>query len=139
MIVVVDTDAMIAIANPSDPLNTRALLILDKLSDIKSQVLILPTTLSEFALLAKSRLGLIETQMALRLWTEIGKNYILEINHELTKEAINRFHEQTSKNETLFDCFVMAAAKEYKADCIFSFDQGYKKAKNNFKLAEDVL
>ena len=64
---------------------------------------------------------------------------MLEIDHELTEDALDRFYHQTSKKESLFDCYVMAAASKYQVDAIFSFDQGYKKAKNKFKLVEDIL
>ena len=61
----------------------------------------------------------------------------LDMTEALIAEAIAIYLEQTSKKESLFDCYVMAAAKKIKADAIFSFDKGYQK--NGFKLVSDIV
>lgn len=139
MVTVIDTDAMLALINPKDALHKKAKAILVALFQENSHFLVLPTTLSEFAQVAANKVGLLRTRSVLEVWVEGANNELLPIDDTLSFEAIKKFSEQTSREESLFDCFVMAAAKKYKADCIFSFDKGYRKAKNDFKLASDLL
>jgi hypothetical protein len=58
---------------------------------------------------------------------------VYPISDDITHNAVSFYKTQTSKKESLFDCYVMAAAKKLAADCIFSFDKGY--VKNGFVLS----
>ena len=139
MISIIDTDAWLAIVNPSDELHLKAKAVLKALDSENAHLLLLPTTLAEFTTVATSKIGLERTKDAVEALIDAGTYVLLEIDDALTAKAIKVFLEQTSKKESLFDCFVMAAARKYKAECIFSFDKGYTKTKNSFKLAAYLL
>ena len=139
MITVIDTDAWLAIVNPSDALHLKAKAVLKMFDRENAHLLLLPTTLSEFTTVAASKIGLERTKDAVKVLIDEENHALLEIDDVLTGKAVEVFLEQTSKKESLFDCFVMAGARKYKADCIFSFDKGYSKTKNGFKLASDLL
>ncbi|MFH0937494.1 MAG: type II toxin-antitoxin system VapC family toxin [Candidatus Daviesbacteria bacterium] len=142
MNIIVDSDALLALINLNDSLHSEAKVLLNKLYAKKVQLLILPTTLSEFSLIAVNRIGLPQVKAVVAVWTEGGDHQIVEIDKDLINFAVRLFQKQTSKEESLFDCFVMAAASKYKYEAIFSFDKGYKKTKNNnlnLKLAADLF
>lgn len=141
MTILVDTDALIALFDINDALHSKAVALLVKLHTKKAELILLPTTLSEFALVSTNRIGLKQTKVVLESWVNGVSNKVSGIDQDLIKSAVKLFHRQTSKEESLFDCFVMAAVSKYKYDAIFSFDKGYKKAKNNnlnLKLASDL-
>ena len=136
MITVVDTDALLGLFIPQDVHHIHALELLERLVHLEAETLILPTTLSEFALLATSRIGMRQTKAAVDELT--GTSFVTcDIAEADTKEALTLYKAQTSKEESLFDCYVMAVAKKLAADCIFSFDRGYRK--NGHMLVEDFL
>lgn len=136
MITVIDTDALLALFNSSDSLHKKASGLLLQLSKKKGVTFILPTTLSEFALLASSRIGAYETRQIVHQL--ISKGYLsIDITDKITKEAVELYQKQTSKEESLFDCYAMVGANYIKADCIFSFDEGY--TKNGFVLIADYF
>lgn len=139
MNVLVDTDAWLSIVNPQDSNHGKAKALLVRLYEEGATLLFLPTTISEFVAIAVSKLGLKQVQAVIQPMTSPLDHLILPMDEKLTDEAIETFLTQTSKGESLFDCFVMAAARKYKTDAIFSFDKGYKKTKNDFKLVEDLF
>jgi predicted nucleic acid-binding protein len=136
MTTVIDTDALLGIFRPGDPHHLTSLALLDKLFQRDDEIFLLSTTLAEFALLASSRIGIKETKKSVKLI--MTSNYpTLDITEGLTAKAVELYYGQTSKEESLFDCYVMAAAWKIHADYIFSFDKGYEK--NGFMLAKDFL
>lgn len=142
MNVIIDSDALLALINTNDSLHSEAKVLLEKLYAKSVQLIMLPTTLSEFSLIAVNKIGLPQTKAVVAVWTEGVNNQVIEIDKELINFAVRLFQEQTSKEESLFDCFIMAAASKYKYDAIFSFDRGYKKVKNNnlnLKLVFDLF
>lgn len=130
MNIIVDTDALLALINPKDALHAKAKALLIELHAQSAQLILLPTTLSEFSLIAASRVGLNQTKAVAEIWTEGSNHQMIEIDKELINSAVKLFQKQTSKEESLFDCFVMAAATRYEYDAIFSFDKGYLKKIN---------
>jgi len=136
MTTIIDTDALLGIFRPKDPHNKASLSLLDKLLERNDEIFLLSTTLAEFALLASSRIGMNETKNSIK--RIMASNYsTLDITEEITAKAVELYYEQTSKEESLFDCYVMVAAWKIPADYIFSFDKGY--GKNGFVLAKDIL
>lgn len=134
MIAIVDTDALLGIANIKDKHHHKATTLAQKFEKIAIDIIILPTVLGEFSLLATSRIGVDQTKKFVRYIME--QPFIkVSIDEEFTNEAVNLYQKQTSKEESLFDCYVMIAARKYHADCILSFDTGY--SKNGFLLAGD--
>lgn len=136
MTTVIDTDALLGLFNPVDVHHRRTLVLMERLKERSCEIVILPTTLGEFALLATSRITLSRTQAAVQVLSSPDFR-LYDVNTTLTEEAVRIYQAQTSKEESLFDCLVMAAAKASQADCIFSFDRGYRK--NGFSLIEDML
>lgn len=136
MKVFIDTDALLGLVYHIDPHHRSATRILAELKTKNVDLLLLPTTLAEFSLMATSRIGMAKTKRAVSDFVRIY-TILLPITEELTQGALNIYDRQTSKEESLFDCYIMAAATQYKADCIFSFDRGY--IKNGFILIEDFL
>ena len=136
MNIIVDTDALLGLFNAIDALHKSAAMLAEKLTEERANIFLLPTTLAEFALLASSRVGVQQTKTAIDHLTQSG--YIpVDVTEELTKEAVSLYQKQTSKEESLFDCYVMVAARKITADYIFSFDGGY--TKNGFSLASGML
>lgn len=142
MNVIIDSDALLALINANDSLHSEAKTLLEKLYAKSAQLMMLPTTLCEFSLIAVNKIGLPQTKAVVAVWTTGTNHQVIEIDKELINLAVRLFQKQTSKEESLFDCFVMAAASKYKYDAIFSFDKGYKKVKNNnlnLKLTSDLF
>lgn len=142
MNIIVDTDALLALINSHDSLHTEAKALLAAMFAQKSQLFILPTTLAEFSLIAANRVGLNQTKAVAEVWTAGANHQMIEIDKELIVSAVKLFRKQTSKEESLFDCFVMAAAARYGYDAIFSFDKGYLKninADQKLKLASELF
>lgn len=140
MKVIIDTDALLGIFNPADSHHSQTVTISKNLAEKNIDTEILTTTLGEFALLATSKIGLKPTQHAIKILSETMT--IIETTREITQAAISIYEKQTSKEESLFDCFIMAAAKLQKMDAVFSFDKGYKKTKNhdlNIKLVSELF
>lgn len=136
MKVIVDTDALLGIFNLDDPHHENAIKISAYLKRRGASIFIVPTTIAEFALLASSRIGVPTTRKATHHL--IHSDFLtLDVTEDLTFKAEELYQKQTSKEESLFDCYVMVAAKKIPADYIFSFDKGYEK--NGFALAKDLL
>jgi len=136
MTTVIDTDALLGIFRPSDSHHETSLVLLDKLLQRNDEIFLLSTTLAEFALLASSRIGTKETKRSIK--RIMASEYsTLDITEEVTAKTVELYYTQTSKEESLFDCYIMVAAKKIPADYIFSFDKGYEK--NGFVLAKDIL
>lgn len=141
MRVIIDTDALLGVFNPTDNHHSKAILITKRLVEKGIDTVILATTLAEFALLATSKMGLKETKQAIKTLKQFNIT-ILEVREQTSQTALSIYNSQTSKEESLFDCFIMAAAKLQRMDAIFSFDKGYKKVKNQdlkLKLVSDLF
>ncbi|MBU1031813.1 PIN domain-containing protein [Patescibacteria group bacterium] len=142
MNIIVDTDALLALINSADSLHAKAKALLAAMFTQEVQLFLLPTTLSEFSLIAASRVGLNQTKAVVEIFTEGTNHQMIEIDKELINSAVKLFRKQTSKEESLFDSFVMAATVRYTYDAIFSFDKGYLKKINaglKLKLVSDLF
>lgn len=136
MITLVDTDFLLGLTNPFDAHYKKAVSLLGSLVQFGIDPLILPTTLCEYALLASSRIGVSQTKKAISQFTQA--NYITPVlNEDFTQQSITKYLAQTSKEESLFDCFIMVASTVYQAECIASFDRGY--TKNGLLLVSDFV
>ena len=136
MVTIVDTDALIALAKPRDPLHERAIRIEKLLRVVPDHVVISPTTLSEFSLVALQRLGFHDMKQTLSaiLASDIS---VETVNGVDTRAALLLYEKQTTKDNSYCDCYIMALASRLHAAYIFSFDRGY--TKNGFVLAEDFF
>lgn len=136
MISIVDTDALIGLAKPNDALHERAVNTHNHLQTLATHIVVSPTTLAEFSLVALQRLGFHDMKRTLSVILA-GDISVETINDVDTRAALILYEKQTTKDNSFCDCCVMVLAKRIHADCIFSFDRGY--TKNGFVLAEDFF
>lgn len=134
---IIDTDALLGIFNTKDALHKDATTVAKDLKKKGVNTFLLPTTLTEFARLASYQIGAKEAQEAAEILIRSGMP-VLEITDDITKSAVSHYKKQTSKKESLFDCYVMVTAKKLGITHIFSFDEGYTKSINGFQLAKDL-
>jgi len=135
--VVVDSDAIFAIYNPNDPLNTLATQTLRQLITQGFQ-LIYPTSVL-FEIISLFQRVLPTPTVTSKLVEMIKNDALLVhiIDNELLKEAANLFKPTGSKKNTLIDCSVVAVAKKIKAAGVFAYDSFY--TKQSLKLAEELI
>src|SRR3989304_6154127 len=101
MNVILDTDALLGLFNIKDSHHSKALKLIEKCVDRGINIFILSTTLSEFALISSYRIGFEQTKRA--VVNIVSSDYLsLDITSDLTKEAVNLYENQTSKEESLF-------------------------------------
>jgi predicted nucleic acid-binding protein len=134
MTTIVDTDAIFALSNRADALHARAKRILERAE--QPTLILSPTTIVEVSFTATKKLGLQRAKQVIQAITSGSMRMEMIQEHDV-QSATQFFYQQRTKAESLCDCFVMALAKRMQADCIFSFDQGYKK--NGFVLIEEFL
>src|SRR5690349_17090581 len=131
MTTIIDTDSLIALIIQADSLHTRSSTLHQRLAEEGANIYLLTSTLGEFVSTCASKIGVASTQRAVE--TFLRTYTISHINEEVLQTALPFYYKQTSIENSLFDCYVMAAANYLAADCIFSFDRGYKQ--NGFTLA----
>lgn len=135
--VVVDSDSIFAIYNPSDPLNKQATQTFQQL--IAQQfTLIYPTSVLFEVISLFQRV--LPTPTVTRRLIEMIKNDQLPIHiidSDTLKESAALFNPAGSKKNTLIDCSVVAVAKKIKAAGVFAYDSFY--TKQGLKLAEDLI
>src|SRR3990172_519439 len=123
---IVDTDALLGLFNINDTHHIKAVELATHIQNKGISIFILPTTLCEFALLASSRIGMKQAQQAIEAL--ISSDYVsVDITEKIVKESTTLYRQQSSKEESLFDCFVMVVTKRLHIDYVFSFDRGYEK------------
>lgn len=135
--VVVDSDAIFAIYNPNDPLNSKATQTFQRLITKEFQLIYPTSVLFEIISLFQRVLS---TPTLTQKLIEMIKNdqfLIHVIDNELLKESAIIFRPAGSKKNTLVDCSVVAVAKKIKADGVFAYDEFYKK--QGLKLADGLI
>ena len=134
---VVDSDAIYAIYNSDDPLNSKATKTFQKLIENEFQ-LVYPTSVLFESISLFQRVS--PSPDVTKLLIDMVKNnelitYVIDV--ELLKASAAIFKPAGSKKNTLVDCSVVAVAKKIKADGVFAYDEFYKK--QGLKLAEDLI
>lgn len=135
--VVVDSDAIYAIYNPDDPLNTRATKTFQELIENEFR-LIYPTSVIFESISLFQRVT--PSPIITKLLIEMVRNdelLVYVVDKETLKQSANIFKPAGSKKNTLVDCSVVAVAKKIRADGVFSYDEFY--TKQGLKLAEDLI
>lgn len=136
LIVIADSDAIIAQTNPKDIHHKKAFEISQNLVNLNAQVLYPTTTIAESTAHMQRVLNSTTTAYGTAKLMTSPDAQVVEVNRQTLTNALKFFSPNTSKKNTLFDCIVAAIAEEQKADAIFSFDNFYKK--NGFKLAGEL-
>lgn len=135
--IVVDSDAIFAIYNPNDPLNTQATQTFRELVN-KGYQLIYPTSVV-FEVISLFQRVLPKPAVTAKLTEMIRNDQLLisVVDGDILKESASLFNPSGSKKNTLIDCSVVVVAKKIKADGVFAYDEFY--AKQGLKPAEDLL
>jgi predicted nucleic acid-binding protein len=136
MEILIDTDALFAIVDKNDVLHMRALKIVHHLVQQNATIYILPTTLAEFATLTNIRIGFEQSKRSVDFILRQGYQ-LIDTTSAMVLDANALYQQQTSKENSLADCFNMIAARRQSVDCLFSFDGGY--TQNGFVLVENFL
>ncbi len=135
--VVVDSDAIFALYNPNDPLNTQATNTFQYLIAHHFQ-LVYPTSVI-FETISLFQRVLPTPAVTYKLMDMIKNDSILlyVVDGDVLKESAAIFDPLGSKKNTLIDCSVAAIVKKIKAVAVFSYDSFY--TKQGLKLAEDLV
>lgn len=136
-IVVVDADAIVAQAHPTDANHDKAVKIAQSLKDSNAQMIYPVTAIYEAVTVLQHKLSSTATAYGTAvIFTDPTFN-VVDVNQKTIARSVkNYFEARTSKKNTLFDCTILDMAAKYKAHAIFSFDSFYKK--RGFKLAQDL-
>lgn len=137
MIVIIDTDGLIASLCSSDLHHEAATKILRVLHEQESKIIYPSTTIVESITLLQGRLN--KPTLAKRVLDSVRQGSILiEPVTDVILQKVSGFMDfKKTKHNTLFDAVVAAIAEKHHADAIFSFDKFYQK--NGFKLTSELL
>lgn len=135
--VVVDSDAIYAIYNPEDPLNSRATETFQQLIENGFRLIYPISVLFEsISLFQKVSPSPEVTEMLVDM-IKNDELLICVVDNGLLKESAAKFKPAGSKKNTLVDCSVVGVAKKIKADGVFAYDEFY--TKQGLKLAEELI
>src|SRR3989344_3629504 len=136
-IVVVDSDAIFAIYNPNDPLNTQATKTFQQLI-AQGFALIYPTSVI-FEVISLFQRVLPTPTVTTKLIEMIKNDQLLVhvVDSDILKQSATIFDPSGSKKNTLIDCSVVIVARSIKAAGVFAYDSFY--TKQGLKLAEDLI
>lgn len=137
LIIIVDSDSIVAQSNLDDANHNLAVKISEKLVDLEARVIYPSTTIFEATTTMARKFN--NPQMAagtLSVFTD--PSMIVEpVDQSIVVGAAKYYDPNVTKKNTTFDAVVAAVADKYKADYIFGFDVFYEK--KGFKLAKDLL
>lgn len=136
-VIVVDTDAIIALFHKEDLHAKKAMYLLEQLQKTEAKLLYPMTTIVEATTTFQRKLSQPSLTAQLIALIKSSQLMIEPVDANLLQEAIQLFRPEGSKQNTLFDAIVAATAKVHNADAIFSFDAWYKKL--GFILVEDLF
>ena len=136
--ILLDADALIALAKQDDSNHQRAIRINDELQKRGVSYMLSPFTIAEAATVLSYK---VSHQAAKKFLKQIRELDIpaFDLKEEQIKLADFWFNKQSKKGISYFDCFNMVLLDRYKKqiEAIFSFDSIYKK--NGFKIADDLI
>jgi len=130
MKVLVDADALVALAKEDDTNHSKAVKIAQRLQ--KTSLYITPLTIPEAATVLSYRVSQKAAQEFLK---EARKRKLIEIplTVSLSCLADEIFLKQSKKGTSWVDCLNVATLQSNQLDSIFSFDKFYQKFKINTK------
>lgn len=136
LIVVGDTDGLIAVLHEEDVNHKKAVEIVAKLLAHDAQTVFPLTTITETITTLKRKLN--QPDLAAKVIERItnGELSIENVDTEMLSEALRVFDPKSSKKNTLFDALVVATAKKLGTKIIFSTDEWYSKL--GFTLAANL-
>jgi len=135
--ILVDADALVALAKTNDSNHEKAAKISDKLQEIGVSYCFSPFTVAETVTVLSYKAS---HQSAKKFLKQVRKLDIpiFELPEKYHDSADNWFLKQKEKGTSYFDCYNMALLDKYKNQlaAIFSFDSIYKR--NGFTLVENL-
>ncbi|MBI2330432.1 type II toxin-antitoxin system VapC family toxin [Candidatus Daviesbacteria bacterium] len=136
LVVVGDTDGLIAILHEEDANHKKAVETVAKLLQYEAQTVFPLTTITETITTLKRKLN--KPDLAAKVVERItsGNLSIENVDTEMLNEALKVFDPKGSKRNTLFDALVAATAKKLGTKVIFSTDDWYSKL--GFTLAVNL-
>lgn len=136
LIVVGDTDGLIAILHKEDLHHKQAVETVAKLLVYDAQTVFPLTTITETitTLIRKLNKPDIAANVVKRITS--GELAIENTDTDMLKVALKVFDPKSSKRKTIFDAMVVACAKKLNTNIIFSTDEWYSKL--GFTLAFDL-
>lgn len=137
LIVVGDTDGLIAILSEEDANHKKAVATVVKLLQLEAQTVFPITSITETITTLKRKLN--KPGLAASLIAQItsGNLSIEDVDKEMLNVALTVFDPKGSKKNTLFDALVIATAKKLNTKLIFSNDDWY--TKQGFTLAAGLV
>lgn len=127
LIVVGDTDGLIAVLSEEDANHDKAVSTVAKLLQHDAQTVFPLTSIIETVTTLKRKLG--RADLAEKVVSRItsGTLSIENVDTNMLNEALKVFDPKGSKQNTLFDAVVVATAKKVNTKIIFSTDNWYEK------------
>lgn len=137
LVVVGDTDGLIAILHEEDKHHKAAVETVSKLLQQEAQTTFPLTTITETITTLIRKLN--QPNLAARVVRQItsGALTIEDTDTDMLDEALKVFDPKGSKKKTIFDAMVVACAKKLNTNIIFSTDGWYTKL--GFTLAENLF
>lgn len=137
LIIIVDSDGIVAQSNLTDANHDLAVRISEKLVEIEAKVIYPSCIIFESTTTMARKFN--DPQMAagtLAIFTD--PSMIIEpVDQSIVMGAAKYYDPNATRKNTTFDAAVAAVADKYNADYIFGFDTFYEK--KGFKLAKDLL
>lgn len=136
LVVVGDTDSLIAILHEGDLHHKQAVETVSKLLAYDAQVIFPLTTITETITTLIRKLN--QPDLAARAVGQItsGALTIENTDTDMLDEALKVFDPKANKKKTIFDAMVVATARKLDTKVIFSMDDWY--CKLGFTLAVDL-
>jgi len=136
LVVIGDTDALIAILHEGDLHHQAAVETINKLLKHEAQTVFPLTTITETITTLIRKLK--QPELAARVVGQItsGVLAIENTDTDMLNEALKVFDPKGSKQKTIFDAMVVATAKKLNTKVIFSMDRWYSKL--GFTLTKDL-
>lgn len=136
LIVVGDTDGLIAILSKEDANHEKAVTAATKLLQLDAQTVFPITSITETVTTLKRKLNKPDLVKSVITQITSGALSIENVDTKMLDEALKVFDPKGSKKNTLFDALVVATAKKLNTRIIFSTDDWYTKL--GFKLASNL-
>lgn len=136
LIVVGDTDGLIAILHEEDLHHKKALETVAKLLAHDTQTVFPLTTITETITTLIRKLNKPDLAASVVEKITSGELAIENTDTDMLNEALKVFDPKSSKKKTIFDALVVATAKKLNTNIIFSTDEWYSKL--GFTLASDL-
>jgi predicted nucleic acid-binding protein len=137
LLVIGDTDGLIALLHEDDLLFAQAKQTVEYLVQHDAQIIFPVTTITETITTFTRKLN--QPKLAAQVIDQLtqGKLLVEAVDQAVLKEALHLFNPAASKKRTIFDACVAATAHKLQARYIFSFDGWYTKL--GYTLAHDLL